>query len=82
VRAGATASLGAKSAAARAAEIAGAFAVRASRATRVAGRRVLPIDHVMTSGATASACAVALKQAGASGVDVLVAARVPDPRLS
>jgi len=82
VRTRATASLGAKSAAARAAEVAGAFAVRASRVARLAGRRVLLIDDVMTSGATANACAVALKQAGASGVDVLVAARVPDPRLS
>jgi predicted amidophosphoribosyltransferase len=35
----------------------------------------------MTSGATASACARALKAAGAVGADVLVAARVPDPRL-
>ena len=82
VRTRATASLGAKSATERATEIAGAFAVRASRVARLVGRRVLLIDDVMTSGATANACAVALKQAGASGVDVLVAARVPDPRLS
>ena len=35
----------------------------------------------MTSGATAEACARALLTAGAAGVDVLAAARVPDPRL-
>jgi len=81
VRVRATASLGAKSAAQRATEIAGAFAVRPSRVARLAGRRVLLIDDVMTSGATVNACALALKLAGASGVDVLVAARVPDPRL-
>jgi adenine/guanine phosphoribosyltransferase-like PRPP-binding protein len=39
------------------------------------------IDDVMTSGATTSACAQSLLQAGADAVDVLVLARVPDPRL-
>jgi predicted amidophosphoribosyltransferase len=61
--------------------VADAFAVRPRRIERVAGRRVLLIDDVMTSGATASACARALKVAGAACVDVLAAARVPDPRL-
>ena len=60
----------------------GAFAVRASRAARVVGKRVLLVDDVMTSGATANACAGALLAAGATSVDVLVAARVPDPRLN
>ncbi len=82
VRTRATASLGAKSAVERAAEIAGVFAVRASRVAGVTGRRVLLIDDVMTSGATANACAGALLAAGAAAVDVLVAARVPDPRLT
>jgi predicted amidophosphoribosyltransferase len=36
----------------------------------------------MTSGATSNACAAALLEAGAAAVDVLVAARVPDPRLN
>ena len=82
VRRRATASMGTKSATERAAEIAGAFTVRASRAIRLKGARVLLIDDVMTSGATANACAVALLAAGATAVDVLVAARVPDPRLT
>jgi predicted amidophosphoribosyltransferase len=77
----ATASLGEKSAEQRAMEVADAFAVRPARAARIVGARVLLIDDVMTSGATANACARALLAAGAAGVDVLVAARVPDPRL-
>ncbi len=77
----ATASLGEKSAAERAAEVADAFAVADRRAPRLAGRRVLLIDDVMTSGATANACAAALLRGGARAVDVLAAARVPDPRL-
>lgn len=81
VRLRATASLGDKSAEARAAEVQRAFAVRPSRLARIIGARVLLIDDVMTSGATANECAAALLRAGAEAVDVLVAARVPDPRL-
>ena len=65
----------------RAMEVAGSFAVRAARRGAITGRRVVLIDDVMTSGATGSACAAALLAAGAQAVDVLVAARVPDPRL-
>jgi ComF family protein len=82
VRRLATATLGEKSAAERATEVAGAFAVRASRAARLINRRVLLIDDVVTSGATANACAAVLLAAGAASVDVLAAARVPDPRLN
>jgi ComF family protein len=53
---------------------------RPSRRPAIAGRRILLIDDVMTSGATAAACARALQAAGAAQVDVLVAARVPNPR--
>jgi ComF family protein len=78
----ATASLGEMSAAERATEVAGVFAVRLSRTSRVVAKRVLLIDDVMTSGATANACTATLLAAGATAVDVLVAARVPDPRLN
>ena len=76
-----TAPLGAKSAEERAAVLAGAIEIRPSRTKGIAGRRVLLVDDVMTSGATANACAVVLLAAGAIAVDVLAAARVPDPRL-
>jgi len=42
---------------------------------RVRGRSVLLVDDVLTTGATADACARALKDAGASGVWVLTLAR-------
>lgn len=78
----ATESLGEKSAAERAAEVAGVFGVRPSRLALLGGKRVLLVDDVMTSGATTNACAETLLAAGVSSVDVLVAARVPDPRLN
>ncbi len=72
--------LGELGAAARQQEVADAFAFNPSVQHRIAGRRLLLIDDVMTSGATANACAAILRQAGAARVDVLAAARVPDPR--
>jgi ComF family protein len=68
------------SAAARAALMAGAFAVRPARRAQLAGSRVLLIDDVLTSGATANACARALLDAGVANVDVLVASRVAASR--
>lgn len=76
----ATPALGGLDAPGRAAALAGAFRVHPARQHRIAGRRVLLIDDVLTSGATANACAGVLLAAGAAGVDVLAAARVPDPR--
>ena len=81
IRARTTESLGGKSAAERRDEVAGAFSVRPSHEPTLTGQRVLLVDDVMTSGATARACAEALIAAGAAAVDVLVAVRVPDPRL-
>ncbi|MGH7068955.1 MAG: double zinc ribbon domain-containing protein [Acetobacteraceae bacterium] len=77
-----TVPLGTLSASARAAELADAFAVRASRTASIQGRRVLLIDDVLTSGATANACTRVLRLAGATRIEVLTAARVPDPRLA
>jgi ComF family protein len=64
----------------RQAELTGAIAARPGRVPRLAAKHILLIDDVMTSGATANACAVALLEAGAAQVNVLTAARVPDPR--
>lgn len=54
----------------------GAFRVDERRGHGVAGRNVLIVDDVFTSGATASACARVLKKAGAGDVGVLCWARV------
>ncbi|MGE5147108.1 MAG: ComF family protein, partial [Candidatus Eiseniibacteriota bacterium] len=62
--------------AARRRNVRGAFAVRPGRAGNVKGRRIVLIDDVLTTGATAESCARALLKAGAAAVDVLVLARV------
>jgi ComF family protein len=63
----------------RALNVQGAFAVRPDARIEVAGRRLVLVDDVLTSGATIEACTRALKRAGAAGVDVLVFARVVAP---
>jgi predicted amidophosphoribosyltransferase len=60
----------------RARNVQGAFAVSERARAEVAGRRVVLVDDVLTSGATAEACARALRRGGAAEVDVLVFARV------
>ncbi len=75
-----TPSLGALSANERAETMANVIAIRPRRAPNIRGKSILLIDDVMTSGATAASCAQALLDAGAAHIDVLVAARVPDPR--
>jgi ComF family protein len=66
----------------RASNVQGAFKVAAERAADIAGRRVVLIDDVLTSGATTDACARALLRAKAAQVDVLVFARVVDTHKS
>jgi ComF family protein len=63
------------SAAERRRNLADAFTVR--RSAQLAGRAVVLVDDVLTTGATADACARALRDAGAVRVDVYVAGRVP-----
>ena len=56
--------------------VAGAFTLPSSNRDVVMGRRVLLVDDVMTSGATANICAEVLKRGGAAEVDILTVARV------
>jgi ComF family protein len=57
----------------------GAFAVSSHAAARIAGRDVVLVDDVLTTGATAGEAARMLKAAGAATVGVLAYARVaPD----
>ena len=70
----ATPSQAGQSARSRRRNVAGAF--RVPDRERVAGRRLVVIDDVFTTGATATACARALKRAGAAHVSVMTLCRV------
>lgn len=74
-----TPSQGRLSGSARARNVRGAFAVNPARAALLAGRRVLLVDDVLTTGATVEACARTLLRGGAEAVDVLTLARVVRP---
>jgi ComF family protein len=75
----ATPSQGRMGATQRREKVAGAFMVTERHRARLEGRRVLLIDDVLTTGATAGACARALLAGGADSVDLLTLARVVRP---
>jgi ComF family protein len=62
----------------RARNVQDAFQVPPDRKVAIKGKRLILVDDVLTSGATANACTTALLRAGAIRVDVLVFARVVD----
>lgn len=64
------------SADARHRNVAGAFSVRPDAVTRLAGRPVVIVDDVITTGSTVNAVTRALNRAGIADVDVVSFARV------
>lgn len=63
----------------RAKNVSGAFIIPDKLKNSIAGRNIVLIDDVMTTGATIHACAKTLLKAKAKQVDVLTLARVIDP---
>lgn len=62
----------------RAKNVHGAFSVEQAMRAKVKGKRIVLVDDVLTTGATANACARVLRRAGATRIDVLTLARVVD----
>jgi ComF family protein len=63
----------------RAKNVHGAFSIGKSARSKVKGKRIVLIDDVLTTGATANSCARVLRRAGAARIDVLTLTRVVDP---
>ena len=80
IRAQPTASQGGRSMRGRRLNVAQAFSVTEAGRRRIKGRRILLVDDVLTTGATAEACARVLLEAGARAVDLAVIARVRTAR--
>lgn len=74
-----TSTQGGLSAKGRARNVAGAFKVRERYRQVIERRHVVIVDDVHTTGATLSACARALKRAGAENVTAITLARVVKP---
>ena len=79
VRTRATPSQARRNARERRQNVRGAFKVEPRAVPALAGRHVLLVDDVMTTGATVRECARVLKQSGAAEVSVLVIARAVLP---
>ena len=75
----ATPSQGGLSRAGRQDNVRGAFSVADGRKPALRGKAVLLVDDVLTTGATAEACARSLMKAGAGRVDMITLARVVRP---
>jgi ComF family protein len=58
--------------------VAGAFRATAAKGA-LREKRIVVVDDVITTGATAEACARVLKRAGAASVDILALARAVEP---
>jgi len=63
----------------RAQNVQGAFRILPAQMAAVAGKRLVLVDDVLTSGATVDTCDHTLLRAGAARVEVLVFARVVAP---
>lgn len=73
-----TPSLGGLGREARDAALTGAIGLHTSRAARIAGRDVILIDDVFTSGATSRACMTALEKARPASIAIACFARVEE----
>lgn len=71
-----TRALGGLSARERATMVKGAFAINVRQQPLIAGKPIILVDDVYTSGATTDACVAALLKAGASSVTIFCWARV------